>query len=61
MFTSTQLLLDFKSVVKLTGISRSTIIRQIEKDLFPNAVRSGKKLYWRTADIENWVNNLPQA
>lgn len=60
MFDIKPLLLDLKSVVKMTGFSKSSIHRYVSAKKFPQPVRVGKKLYWRTEEIENWVLELPQ-
>ena len=45
------------SVVRMTGLGRSTIYRQIAKRKFPAAVKLGDRAVgWRRNDIEDWIS-----
>jgi prophage regulatory protein len=54
---ATELLLRIGSVVRVTGLGRSTIYRLVAHDLFPSPVRLTKKAVgWRRVDVERWTN-----
>lgn len=58
MFEIKPLLLDLKSVVIMTGISKSSIHRLVAATKFPSPVKVGTKLYWHTEKVEDWINQL---
>ncbi len=54
------LLLRIGTVVRLTGLGRSTIYRLMADDKFPFPVRLGKRaVAWRRADLEQWSAGRP--
>jgi prophage regulatory protein len=56
------LLLRLPSVVRLTGLGRSTIYRLMAEDQFPAPVRlSQRAIGWRLADLEEWTTSRPRV
>jgi len=54
-------LLNMKQVCYLLGISRATLYRRLEAELFirpikPNEKRGGR-VYWRECDVANWISS----
>jgi prophage regulatory protein len=48
------------TVVRLTGLGRSTIYRLISEDRFPAQVRIGARAVgWRWSDLERWSAARP--
>lgn len=57
-----QRLLRRPAVENLTGLSRSALYDQMQKGLFPRAVKlTAKAVAWREDDIANWLANREQA
>ncbi|HEX6705227.1 MAG TPA: AlpA family phage regulatory protein [Albitalea sp.] len=55
-----QLLLRLPSVLRLTGLGRSTIYRLMAQDRFPAPVRlSERAVGWRLTDLEEWTTSRP--
>ena len=55
-------LLRMRSVMKITGLGRSTIYRLIAIHEFPNPVRlTSRAVGWRSTDIEAWSEARPIA
>lgn len=55
-----QPLLRLHEVIEVTRRSRSAIFRDVKEGTFPQPVRIGRRaIAWRTADILDWINNLP--
>ena len=51
-----------KDVVRMTGLSRSTIYRLIAKNQFPKQFKiSMHSIAWRTSAIEQWVVDREQV
>ena len=51
------MLLRTGSVVRVTGLGRSTIYRLVARDEFPPPVRlSIRAVAWRRSDLERWTN-----
>ena len=49
-----------QEVVEITGLSLSTIYRQIPKGQFPRQVRVGPRaVRWRASDIRAWMDSRP--
>lgn len=49
-------------VIKLSGLSKTAIYRNIKCGLFPAPVRIGKRaVAWRTEELEEWLKNRPYA
>lgn len=47
--------LRLQAVIRVTGLSRSTLYRLIADEQFPRPVRLGPRaVAWRRADIEAW-------
>jgi prophage regulatory protein len=56
------LLLRISSVVRVTGLGRSTIYRLVARDKFPPPVRlTGRAVAWRRRDLEQWTNARQRA
>ncbi len=59
---SERLLLRRDEVEELTGLSRSTIYREIKAGRFPKQVRTAARaVSWRKTDIDDWVASLEAA
>jgi prophage regulatory protein len=57
---SPALLLRIGTVVKVTGLGRSTIYRLIAKADFPSPVRlTNRVVAWRRTDLEKWSEARP--
>ena len=55
-------LLRIASVVRVTGLGRSTIYRLVARDEFPPPVRlTGRAVAWRRSDLEQWTNARQRA
>lgn len=51
-------LLNIREVVEMTGISRSTILRNVELGLFPKPLKlAPKTVRWDLATLTAWVND----
>ncbi len=51
-------LLRQKEVLKLTGLSRTTIYTLIQRGEFPNSIKiSSRSVAWRRGDIWEWINS----
>ena len=49
----------FAEVIKMTGLSKATIYRQMEAGNFPKTVKlSTRAVAWRRADIDEWLGRL---
>lgn len=49
-------------VVRMTGLTRSTIYRLIAKSKFPGPVLLGERaVAWRRTDLERWCDTRPRA
>jgi len=56
------LFLRIGSVMRITGLGRSTIYRLMADDQFPHPVRLTKRVVgWRRADLERWGEARAQA
>lgn len=54
--------LRMHSVMKITGLGRSTIYRLIASKQFPSPVRlTSHAVAWRSTDIEAWSETRPMA
>jgi prophage regulatory protein len=57
---SSSLFLRIGTVVRLTGLGRSTIYRLMADEEFPPPVRLTKRVVaWRRADLERWSEGRP--
>ena len=55
-----RLLARLPTVIKLTGLGRSTIYRWIAEGTFPSPVRLGPRaIAWRWSDLERWTQSRP--
>jgi prophage regulatory protein len=53
-------LLRLPAVLKVTGLSRSTIYRMIAEHTFPAPVRLGRRaVAWRYEDVRQWMIARP--
>jgi prophage regulatory protein len=56
------LFLRIGTVVRLTGLGRSTIYRLMADEAFPSPVRLTKRVVaWRRTDLERWSEGRPTA
>jgi prophage regulatory protein len=54
-------ILRLPSVIKLTGLSRSSIYVRIAQGSFPRQVSLGPRAVgWRSADIQKWLEELQE-
>jgi prophage regulatory protein len=54
--------LRMPSVVRMTGLARSTIYRLIAEKEFPSPVRIGPRaVAWRRSELEQWSETRPTA
>lgn len=54
------LLLRLQAVIRVTGLSRSTVYRLIAHGQFPRPVRLGPRaVAWRRQDLEAWSETRP--
>lgn len=54
--------LRLQAVIRVTGLSRSTLYRLIAHKQFPRPVRLGPRaVAWRRADIEAWGEARPMT
>ena len=55
-------ILRLPEVLKMTGLSRTSIWRQIDAGTFPKSVKLGPRAVgWRASDIEEWLRNRPST
>ena len=48
------------SVIRMTGLCRSTIYRLVAQDKFPSPVRlAARAIAWRRTDLERWSEGRP--
>lgn len=60
--SSSPLFLRMPTVMRMTGLGRSTIYRLIADQRFPRPVRLGPRaVAWRRADLERWSEARPVA
>ena len=46
-------------VLKITGLSHSTLYHLMKEGRFPSQIKIGvRAVAWRKTDIESWLNNL---
>ncbi len=51
-----------REVLRLTGLSTSTLYRMMARGLFPRPVRLGPgAVGWRLRDVERWIETRPEA
>ena len=51
------LVLRMREVIRMTGLSRSSIYSFIKDDKFPKQIKLGKRAVgWYGTDIFNWIN-----
>ena len=54
--------LRLPAVLKITGLSRTSIWRQIKAGTFPKPVKLGPRAVgWPASDIEEWARSRPPA
>ena len=54
--------LRMPSVIRRTGLGRSTIYRLIASSKFPTPVRlGGRAVGWRRSDLDRWSDTRPAA
>ena len=58
----TPMLLRMPTVVRITGLARSTIYKMITDKTFPSPVRLGPRMVaWRRSDLDLWSDERPPA
>ena len=58
--TVTPLLVRMPTVMRLTGLGRSTIYRMVAARKFPSPVRLGARaVAWRQSDLDEWSESRP--
>jgi prophage regulatory protein len=58
----TPLFLRMPTVMRMTGLGRSTIYRLIAEHKFPSPVRLGPRaVAWRSSDLDEWSEARPVA
>jgi len=56
----TDRILRFREVVEITGLSRATIYRMMDRGDFPKALKlSTKAIGWRESTVNRWVVSRP--
>ena len=51
-----------RSVERLTGLSKSTLYRQIREGSFPPPLRLTRKaVRWRSAEVNEWLSGRPRG
>ena len=59
---SDPMFLRMPTVIRMTGLGRSTIYRMIADEEFPPPVRVGRRaVAWRRADLDRWSQARPVA
>ena len=54
--------LRLPSVIRRTGLGRSTIYRMVAEQTFPSPVRlGGRAVGWRRTDLDRWSADRPSA
>lgn len=54
--------LRMPTVIRLTGLGRSTIYRMISEQKFPSPVRLGSRaVAWRRSDLDRWSEARPSV
>jgi prophage regulatory protein len=60
--TPIALLIRLSAVMRLTGLSRSTIYRMIAEHTFPAPVKLAKRaVAWRQDDVRRWSDQRPST
>ena len=55
-------LIKLPEVLRLTGLSRSTLYRKLKEGDFPRPVQLGKRaVAWRESEVIAWINGRPPA
>lgn len=55
-------MLKLKDVMKMTGLSRSTIYAYIEQGIFPAQVKIGaRSVAWIEKEVNEWINSRIMA
>ena len=55
-------ILRLPKVLEMTGLSRTSVWRQIKAGTFPKPVKLGPRAVgWRASDIDGWARNRPEA
>ena len=55
-------LLPLEEVLAIVGVSKSTLYKWINADIFPAPVRLGERVSrWREAEVAAWIESLPIA
>ena len=55
-----QRLIRLPEVLRLTGLSRSTVYRKLKLSQFPEPIQLGpRSVAWRASDILAWIDTRP--
>lgn len=58
--TPPPLLVRLPTVMRMTGLGRSTIYRMVAAHKFPSPVRLGARaVAWRQSDLDQWTESRP--
>ena len=57
----TDSLLNMHQVLELTGIRRTKIHYLRQSGDFPQPVKIGKAVRWKSSEIQAWIDGLPRA
>jgi len=54
--------LRMPSLLRITGLGRSTIYRMVATNSFPRPVKIGHRaVAWRRSEVETWIEGRPVA
>ncbi|MBC3228661.1 helix-turn-helix transcriptional regulator [Serratia fonticola] len=57
-------LIKIDAVVKMCAMSKASIYRKVNKDLFPKPYalsRGGRAVAWRLDEVQKWISELEKA
>lgn len=59
---SNERMIRMADVIKITGLSRSTIYRLMSSQIFPQAYQTGpRSVAWKFTEVKEWMENLPRS
>lgn len=54
-------LIDKRTLLAVVPLSYSNVWDKMRRGEFPLSVRIGARVYWRWAEIEEWLDGLPRS
>lgn len=58
IFETTDRILRIKTVLQLTGLSRSTLYRKVQRGEFPKQIKLSERCAgWRQSSVNDWMRN----